>query len=283
MAKEVPALPVGYKVPEVWEIPASSEGPFASMNRPTAGARSQEELPRGKHDIQLYSLGTPNGNKVTILLEELGVEYDAWKISIGDLKQFTSGFVKVNPNSKIPAMYDYSAPGDGPLRIFESGSILMYLSEKYGGKFMPKDLRTKTECINWLMWQMGSAPILGGGFGHFYNYAPIKIEYCIDRYSMEAKRLLDVLDQHLGDGGKKFICGDEYTIADMAVYPWIRCLDVGYNAGSFLQTDSYKNVCMWKTRIGERKAVQRGLRVNGFRANAIAERHSKDDFVPEDY
>ena len=180
-------------------------------------------------------------------------------------------------------MYDYSAPGDGPLRIFESGSILLYLSEKYGGKFMPKDLRTKTECINWLMWQMGSAPILGGGFGHFYNYAPIKIEYCIDRYSMEAKRLLDVLDQHLGDGGKKFICGDEYTIADMAVYPWIRCLDVGYNAGSFLQTDSYKNVCMWKNRMGERKAVQRGLRVNGFRANAIAERHSKDDFGPEDY
>ena len=180
-------------------------------------------------------------------------------------------------------MYDYSALGDGPLRIFESGSILLYLSEKYGGKFMPKDLRTKTECINWLMWQMGSAPILGGGFGHFYNYAPIKIEYCIDRYSMEAKRLLDVLDQHLGDGGKKFICGDEYTIADMAVYPWIRCLDVGYNAGSFLQTNNYKNVCMWKNRMGERKAVQRGLRVNGFRANAIAERHSKDDFGPEDY
>lgn len=283
MAKEVPALPVGYKVPEVWKMPASSEGPFASMNQPTAGARSQEELPRGKHDIQLYSLGTPNGNKVTILLEELGVDYDAWKISIGDLKQFTSGFVKVNPNSKIPAMYDYSTPGDGPLRVFESGSILLYLSEKYGGKFMPKDLRTKTECINWLMWQMGSAPILGGGFGHFYNYAPIKIEYCIDRYSMEAKRLLDVLDQHLCDGGKKFICGDEYTIADMAVYPWIRCLDVGYNAGSFLQTDSYKNVCMWVNRMGERKAVQRGLRVNGFRANAIAERHSKDDFGPEDY
>ena len=180
-------------------------------------------------------------------------------------------------------MYDYGVGGSEPLRVFESGSILLYLSEKFGGQFMPKDLRGKTECINWLMWQMGSAPYIGGGFGHFYKYAPIKIEYCIDRYSMETKRLLDVLDQHLGEGDKNFICGDEYTIADMAIFPWIGCIDRGYNGAKFLQMDDYKNVQMWRARIEQRKAVQRGMRVNGFGNDAIAERHSKDDYSPEDY
>ena len=198
-------------------------------------------------------------------------------------KQFTSGFVKLNPNSKIPAMYDYGVDGNDPIRVFESGSILLYLSEKFGGKFMPKDLRAKTECINWLMWQMGSAPSIGGGFGHFYKYAPIKIQYGIDRFSMEAKRLLDVLDQHLGSGDKKFICGDEYSIADMAILPWIQCVDTGYNARKFLQLDGYKYVQKWKLRLEDRKAVQRGMRVNGIRDNAIAERHSKEDFTQDDY
>jgi len=281
--KGVPCLPNDYEVPEVWEPPKSTGGTFGSINQPTAGARTEEDLPRGKHDLQLYSLGTPNGVKVTILLEELGVEYDAWKISIMEQKQFTSGFVKLNPNSKIPAMYDYGVDGNDPIRVFESGSILLYLSEKFGGKFMPKDLRAKTECINWLMWQMGSAPSIGGGFGHFYKYAPIKIQYGIDRFSMEAKRLLDVLDQHLGSGDKKFICGDEYTIADMAILPWIQCFETGYNARKFLQLDGYKHVQKWRLRLEDRKAVQRGMRVNGFRDNAIAERHSKEDFSQEDY
>ena len=178
-------------------------------------------------------------------------------------KQFTSGFVKVNPNSKIPAMYDYGVEGKDPLRVFESGSILLYLSEKFGGKFFPKDLRGKTECMNWLMWQMGSAPMIGGGFGHFYKYAPIKIEYCIDRFSMETKRLLDVLDQHLGDGDKQYVCGDEYTIADMAIYPWIWCTQNGnaYNAANFLQSDSYKNVQKWVSRLEAREAVQRAMNI----------------------
>ena len=187
----------------------------------------------------------------------MGVEYDAWKIDILKQKQFTSGYVNVNPNSKIPAMYDYGVEGNVPIRIFESGSILLYLSEKFGGKFVPKDLRGKTECMNWLMWQMGSAPMIGGGFGHFYKYAPIKIEYCINRYSMETKRLLDVLDQHLGDGDKKYVCGEEYTIADMAIFPWVGCIDSGYNAEKFLQLDEYKHVKKWRSRLEERKAVQR--------------------------
>ena len=221
--------------------------------------------------------------QVTILLEELGVEYDAWKISIIEQKQFTSGFVQLNPNSKIPAMYDYGLEGNEPIRVFESGSILLYLSEKFGGKFMPKDLKGKTECINWLMWQMGSAPIIGGGFGHFYKYAPNKIEYAIDRFSMEVKRLLDVLDQHLAAGSKKFVCGNEYTIADMAILPWIQAIDTGYNASEFLQLESYENVQNWRLRLEERKAVQRGMRVNGIKNNAIIERHSKDDFALEDY
>merc|ERR1712227_648001 len=242
-----PSLPADYVVAEVWQEPAAATPGMASMNRATAGPRSEEELPRGKHDLQLYSLGTPNGMKVTILLEELGVEYDAWKISIGDLKQFTSGFVKANPNSKIPAMLDYGVDKANPIRVFESGSIL------------------------------------GGGFGHFYKYAPVKIQYCIDRYSMDVKRLLDVLDQHLADGNKKFICGDEYTIADMAIYPWVGCIDWGYNAAKFLQVDTYKNVSRWMNTISQRKAVKRGCRVNGFGADAVADRHSKEDFKPDEY
>ena len=213
----------------------------------------------------------------------MGVEYDAWKINIIQQKQFTTGFVNLNPNSKIPAMYDYGVDGTEPIRVFESGSILLYLSEKFGGKYMPKDLRGKTECMNWLMWQMGSAPTIGGGFGHFYKYAPIKIEYSIDRFSMEVKRLLDVLDQHLAIGEKKFLCGNMYTIADMAILPWIQCIDTGYNASNFLQLESYKHVSRWRTRLEERKAVQRGMRVNGIRNDAIVERHSKEDFAPEDY
>lgn len=280
---EKPSLPADYVVAEVWQEPAAATPGMASMNRATAGPRSEEELPRGKHDLQLYSLGTPNGMKVTILLEELGVEYDAWKISIGDLKQFTSGFVKANPNSKIPAMLDYGVDKSNPVRVFESGSILLYLSEKFGGQFVPKDLRAKTECMNWLMWQMGSGAIFGGGFGHFYKYAPVKIQYCIDRYSMDVKRLLDVLDQHLADGNKKFICGDEYTIADMAIYPWVGCIDWGYNAAKFLQVDTYKNVSRWMNTISQRKAVKRGCRVNGFGADAVADRHSKEDFKPDEY
>merc|ERR1719329_1805620 len=230
-------------------------GPQSQMNQPTAGARSEEALPKGEHPIQLYSLGTPNGQKVSILLEELGVEYDAWKINIMDLKQFTSGF-------------------------FESGSIMIYLAEKYG-RFIPSNPRKKVEMMNWLMWQMGSAPSIGGGFGHFYKYAPIHIEYAIDRFSLETKRLLDVLGKHLA--GKEFICGDEYTIADMAIMPWMRCIIVGYSAKEFLQVESYANVMSWMDRLTARKAVARGLRVNGFRDDAVQNRHSKADFAPEDY
>jgi len=256
-------------------------GPMAAMNQPTAGARFEEELPKGEHPIQLYSLGTPNGQKVTILLEELGIEYDAWKIPIMELKQFSSGFVEVNPNSKIPCMRDFDPVGGGePLRVFESGSILLYLAEKYG-RFIPSDPRKKVEMTNWLMWQMGSAPSIGGGFGHFYKYAPIHIEYAVDRFSLETKRLLDVLDKHLAD--KEYVCGDEYTIADMAIMPWIRCIVVGYAAGEFLQVDSYTNVNAWMERLNARKAVQRGLRVNGFSEDAVQHRHSKADFAPEYY
>lgn len=295
MAEEKPSLPEGYKVPEVWAPPEEMGGTFGAINRPTAGPRSTEELPKGEHAIQLYSLGTPNGMKVTIMLEELGVEYDAWFISIMEQKQFTSGFVACNPNSKIPCMYDYNpdscelgakAEASDPLRVFESGSMLLYLAEKYG-KFMPTDRRCRTECVNWLMWQMGTAPILGGGFGHFYKYAPVKIEYCINRFSMEVKRQLDVLDQHLGgttDGkAKQYICGDEYTIADMAIAPWILCIIRAYNAGAFLDLPSYKHVAAWIERLQERKAFKRGLRVNGFTEDAVKERHAKTDFKEEDY
>lgn len=248
------------------------------MNKPTAGKRFDAELPRGEHGLQLYSLGTPNGQKVTILLEELGVDYDAYKINIMELQQFGSAFVDINPNSKIPALLDYSV-ADGkkePLRLFESGSILVYLAEKEK-KFIPTDIRKKTECMNWVMWQMGSAPYLGGGFGHFYKYAPIKIEYAVDRFSMEAKRIVDVLDKHLEN--KEYVCDDEYTIADMAIFPWIRCLEEGYGAADFLQMQEYKNVQRWMKTLTAREAVHRGLRVNGFGPDAVEERHSKEDFV----
>lgn len=296
--KEKPSLPEGYKVPPVW-APKAMGGTFGAINRPTAGPRSDAELKKGQHAIQLHSLGTPNGQKVTILLEELGVEYDAYNISIMKMDQFSKGFVALNPNSKIPAMYDWNpddssanakvSPRGQPIRVFESGSILIYLAEKYG-KFIPKDPRKKTECISWLMWQMGSAPVIGGGFGHFYKYAPVSIEYAIDRFSMETKRLLDVLEQHLAgtsDGVKKeYICGDEYTIADMAIMPWVMCItsEQGYNASKFLDTESYKHLNLWVQRLKARKAVQRGMRVNReWDATGLAERHSKADFKPEDY
>jgi len=276
--KKVATYPEGYEVPKVWS-PKEIGGKMGGMNKPTAGKRFESELPRGEHGLQLYSLGTPNGQKVTILLEEMGVDYDAYKINIMELQQFGSAFVDINPNSKIPALLDYSV-ADGksePLRLFESGSILLYLAEKER-KFLPTDLRKKTECLNWLMWQMGSAPYLGGGgFGHFYKYAPLKFEYAIDRYSMEAKRIVDVLEKHLE--GKEYVCDDEYTIADMAIFPWIRCLYVGYNANEFLQLQEFTNVERWMKTLNAREAVQRGLRVNGFEPNSIDERHSLDDFV----
>ena len=295
--KEIATLPESYVVPKQWSPPTQSMGgTINSMNLPTAGKRFESKLQKGKHALQLYSLGTPNGNKVTILLEELGIEYDAWFIDImGAKDQFGSGFVDINPNSKIPALLDYSGGTTGsvddekkleedepstkqeqePIRVFESGSILLYLAERYG-KFIPTDIRKKTECMNWLMWQMGTAPYLGGGFGHFYNYAPVKIEYAIDRFTMETKRIVDVLDQHLQD--KEYICDNEYTIADMAIFPWIRCLDVHYKATEFLQMEEYKNVQRWMETLEARDAVQRGLRVNGFGSDAVKERHSKTDF-----
>jgi len=250
---------------------------MGAVNRPTAGARSNKHLPVGRHQLQLYSLGTPNGVKVTILLEELnealGLEYDAWKISIFDLDQFGSGFVKVNPNSKIPAMMDYAH--EPPIRIFESGNILKYVAERHE-MFIPTGLREKTECFNWLFWQVGSAPYLGGGFGHFYVYAPMKIEYAIDRFAMETKRQLDLLDKQLD--GKSYLCGDEYTIADMAVWPWIKALSDGYKADEFLSLREYVQLNAWVERVGKRPAVQRGVRVNGFGRDAIEERHSRADF-----
>ena len=285
-----PSLPEGYVVPEVWRPTTATGGAFAGTNRPTAGAWEEEELQRGEHPYQLYSLGTPNGQKVTILLEELGVDYDAWKIPISG-KQFGSGFVALNPNSKIPALYDHS--GSESIRLFESGSILVHIAEKHG-QFFPGTDRpaARAECMNWLMWQMGSAPFIGGGFGHFFSYAPMNDEYAINRYSMETKRLLDVLDKHLAEGSKQYVLGDEYSIADMAIYPWIRCLDVGYKnangvkATDFLQLDSYTQVKAWMARLAARKAVQRGLRVNsfeGFVEKPVAERHSASDFTAADY
>uniref|UniRef100_A0A7S4A9V9 Glutathione transferase n=1 Tax=Pseudo-nitzschia australis TaxID=44445 RepID=A0A7S4A9V9_9STRA len=276
----VVAYPSDYVVAKQW-VPKSLGGIVGGMNRPTAGKRFDSELPRGEHDLQLYSLGTPNGQKVTILLEELGVDYDAYFIDIMELQQFGSAFVDINPNSKIPALLDYSVvdvddDSSKPLPVFESGSILLYLAEREK-KFVPTDLRKKTECMNWLMWQMGTGPYLGGGFGHFYKYAPLKIEYGIERFTMETKRIVDVLDKNLE--GKEYVCGDEYTIADMAIYPWIRCLDKGYGASEFLQLQEYTNVQRWIATLEARPAVQRGLRVNGYEADAVRERHSKDDFT----
>ena len=273
-----------YVPPKVWTWEQPNGGTFASTNRPIAGATHDAELPRGKHPFQLYSMGTPNGVKVTVMFEELlaaghaDAEYDAWLIIIGKGDQFGSGFVDINPNSKIPALVDYS--GDAPLRVFESGSILVHLAEKFGA-FLPTDLAARTECMNWLFWQMGSAPYLGGGFGHFYAYAPYKLEYPIDRYSMEVKRQLDVLDRQLAEN--PFVAGDEYTIADMAIFPWYGNLALGrqYNAGEFLDVASYKNVVAWAEKLDARPAVKRGRMVNrtsGEPHDQLRERHDASDF-----
>jgi len=273
-----------YEPPKVWTWEKPSGGNFASINRPVSGATHDKELPRGKHPHQLHSLATPNGVKVTVLFEELleagheGAEYDAWLINIGEGDQFGSGFVEINPNSKIPAMVDYST--EKPTRVFESGAILMYLAEKFGA-FLPADPANRAEMLSWLMWQMGSAPFLGGGFGHFYAYAPEKYEYPINRYAMEVKRQLDVLDKHLAD--KTFMLGDEYTIADMAIWPWYGnlCLGRAYNAGEFLDVASYKNVVRWAEMLDERPAVKRGRMVNkafGEPSEQLRERHDASDF-----
>ena len=272
-----------YVPPAVWVAPASSGGTFANINRPVAGATHEKSLPVGKHPLQLYSLATPNGVKVGIMLEELlalghtGAEYDAWLVRINEGDQFSSGFVDINPNSKIPALVDHS--GDKPLRVFESGSILMYLAEKFDA-FLPKETAARTETLNWLFWQMGSAPFLGGGFGHFYAYAPEKLEYPIDRYAMETKRQLDVLDRHLAEN--RHVAGDEYTIADMAIWPWYGGMVRGelYDAAQFLAVHEYKNVKRWADEIGARPAVIRGRKVNRVRGKPeeqVPERHDASD------
>ena len=276
-----------YTPPKVWKWDKESGGRFASINRPIAGATHEKELPVGEHPLQLYSLATPNGVKVTVLLEELleaGVaeaEYDAYLINIGQGDQFGSGFVAINPNSKIPALLDRSTPT--PTRVFESGAILLYLAEKFG-KFLPTDSSQRAECLSWLFWQMGSAPYLGGGFGHFYAYAPEKYEYPINRYAMEVKRQTDVLEQRLADNA--FLCGDEYTIADIANYAWYGALVLHniYGAAEFLDVASYANVVRWAEAIEERPAVQRGRRVNragGPPELRVVERHSASDFDPK--
>ncbi len=273
-----------YVPPKVWTWNKENGGQFASINRPIAGATHDKELPVGKHPLQLYSLATPNGVKVTVMLEELlalghkGAEYDAWLIRIGNGDQFGSGFVDINPNSKIPALVDRSGPE--PIRVFESGSILVYLAEKFGA-FLPKDIKSRTEAMSWLFWQMGSAPYLGGGFGHFYAYAPSKIEYAIDRFAMETKRQLDVLDRRLAE--TKYLGGDDYTIADIAVWPWYGGLAKGllYGSGEFLAVHEYKNVNRWADAIGARPAVKRGRIVNrmqGEPSQQLRERHDASDF-----
>jgi GST-like protein len=276
--------PTDYVPPRVWTWDSANGGAFASINRPVSGATHDKDLPVGKHPLQLYSLATPNGMKVGIMLEELlaaghtGAEYDAWLIRINDGDQFGSGFVGVNPNSKIPALMDRSGPT--PRRVFESGSILVYLAEKFGA-FLPKDIDARTETFNWLFWQMGSAPFLGGGFGHFYTYAPTKIEYAINRYAMEVKRQLDVLDKQLGQ--HRFIAGEEYTIADMAIWPWYGQLVTEniYNAAEFLDVTSYANLVRWAEEIKGRPGVQRGGMVNriiGPEEFQLHERHDASDF-----
>lgn len=273
-----------YEPPKVWKWNKESGGRFANINRPIAGPTHDKELPVGKHPLQLHSLATPNGVKVTIMLEELlalgisGAEYDAYLINIGEGEQFSSGFVAINPNSKIPALLDRSTPE--PTRVFESGAILLYLAEKFDA-FLPKDPSKRAECYSWLFWQMGSAPYLGGGFGHFYRYSPDRIEYCIDRYTMEVKRQLDVLDRHLADN--QYFCGDEYTIADMAIWPWYGALvsNVVYEAAEFLDAASYTHVNRWTKLIGEREPVQRGRIVNksfGSPEHQLHERHDASDF-----
>jgi GST-like protein len=272
-----------YVPPKVWKWDAESGGRFAKINRPIAGSTHEKELPVGKHALQLYSLATPNGVKVTVLLEELlalgreGAEYDAYLVNIGEGNQFGSGFVAANPNSKIPALVDHST--SPPTRVFESGAILVYLAEKFDA-FLPKEPSARAECMSWLFWQMGSAPFLGGGFGHFYAYAPEKFEYPINRFAMEVKRQLDVLDKNLAE--RQFLGGDEYTIADMAVYPWYGgvVLNNVYEAEEFLEAKSYTNVVRWATEIQQRPAVQRGQRVNkawGPEEERVPERHSASD------
>jgi GST-like protein len=273
-----------YTPPTVWKWDKANGGRFANINRPTAGPIKDQPLPVGKHPFQLYSMATPNGVKVTVMLEELlalghkGAEYDAYFINIGEGDQFGSGFVDINPNSKIPALMDHSS--DTPTRLFESGSMLLYLAEKFGA-FLPSDHNKRTEALNWLFWQMGSAPYLGGGFGHFYAYAPVKIEYCIDRFAMEVKRQLDVLDRHLADN--EYMAGDEYSIADIAIWPWYGALvkNVVYQAAEFLDTASYKHMNRWTDMIAERPAVQRGKMVNrawGELEGQLRERHDASDF-----
>lgn len=273
-----------YTPPAVWKWDAESGGRWASINRPIAGPTHEQELPVGKHPLQLYSLATPNGVKVTIMLEELlalGIseaEYNAHLIKISDGDQFGSGFVDINPNSKIPALLDHSTTP--PTRVFESGSILLYLAEKHDA-FLPKEPALRAECLNWLFWQMGSAPYLGGGFGHFYAYAPIKIEYCIDRFTMETKRQLDVLNRQLANN--KYIAGDDYTIADIAIYPWYGAVvqNTVYSAAEFLEAHTYTHVVEWADRIAQREAVKRGRMVNrtfGDPATQLHERHDASDF-----
>ena len=274
-----------YTPPKVWTWNKESGGRFAAINRPIAGPTSEKALPVGRHPLQLYSLGTPNGVKVTIMLEELlalghtGAEYDAWLINIGAGDQFSSGFVEINPNSKIPALLDRSGPE--PIRVFESGAILIHLAEKFGNAFLPTAPGPRAECLSWLMWLMGSAPFLGGGFGHFYAYAPMKIEYAIDRYAMEVKRQMDVLDRRLAEA--EYVGGSEYTIADMAIWPWYGGMAKGvlYEAGEFLDVASYKNVNRWADQIAERPAVKRGRMVNrtfGEPSSQLRERHEASDF-----
>ena len=273
-----------YAPSKVWVLTQPSGGTFASINRPISGPTHVKELPVGRHPLQLYSLGTPNGVKVTILLEELlamgfsDAEYDAWLIKIGDGDQFGSGFVEINPNSKIPALLDHS--GSTPIRVFESGSILLYLAEKFGA-FLPQDIAGRTETMNWLFWQMGSAPYLGGGFGHFYAYAPTKLQYPIDRFTMEVKRQLDVLDRRLADN--EYLAADQYTIADIAVFPWYGGLVKGwlYGAAEFLDVGQYKHVQRWAELIYKRPAVKRGRMVNrtsGELSEQLLERHEASDF-----
>jgi GSH-dependent disulfide-bond oxidoreductase len=272
-----------YMPPAVWVFDKANGGQFANINRPTAGATHEKELPIGKHPFQLYSMGTPNGVKVTIMFEELlaldhsGAEYDAWMIRIGEGDQFGSGFVDINPNSKIPALMDRS--GVEPVRLFESGSMLLYLAEKFG-EFLPKDHAKRTETLNWLFWQMGSAPYVGGGLGHFYAYAPVKIEYCIDRFAMETKRQLDVLDRHLANN--QYFVGDDYTIADMAIWPWYgSIMREAYGVQTFLSVQDYKNLDRWVDLIAARPAVKRGRMVNrpwGPPEMQLPERHDASDF-----
>jgi GST-like protein len=279
-----PSDPSDYTPPKVWSWNKENGGQFANINRPIAGPTHDKELPVGRHPLQLYSLATPNGVKVTVMLEELlalghgGAEYDAWPIRINQGDQFGSGFVAVNPNSKIPALMDHSGPV--PIRIFESGAILVHLAEKFGA-FLPTGGQARAECLSWLFWQMGSAPFLGGGFGHFYAYAPAKIEYAIDRYAMEVKRQLDVLDRRLKDN--EYLAGHDYTIADIAVWPWYGGLAKGllYGAGEFLSVQDYANVQRWTDAIAKRRAVQRGRMVNrtfGEPSSQLHERHDAGDF-----